>query len=94
MAADGLFEKDGKGGWIKSGRMGSAAAVAVSGKKWTGWRATADCGIQDENGMHDSGECMTLFASIGKRTLVIETQGTVSNEDVLRIVVPSLIVDE
>ena len=90
IAADVLFAKDGKGGWIKSGRMGQAAAEPIEGKCWRGWRATADCGIQDENGMHDAGECMTVFASDGQRTIIMETAGTVSNEDVLSIVVSTL----
>jgi hypothetical protein len=90
MMADGLFEKDGKGGWVKSGRMGNDIAQPIEGKGWKGWRATADCGIQDENGVHDAGECMTVFASDGQRTIIMETEGTVSNEDVLSIVVSTL----
>lgn len=42
----------------------------------------ADCGIQNENGMHDAGECITTFASGGRRTLTVDTEGTVSNDGV------------
>jgi len=90
IAADVRFAKDGKGGWIKSGRMEQANAEPIEGKGWKGWRATADCGIEDENGMHDAGECMSVFASNGQRTIIMETEGTVSNEDVLSIVVSTL----
>ncbi|WP_158884403.1 hypothetical protein [Rhodanobacter sp. L36] len=90
MTADVLFAKDGKGGWTKSGRMDKQAAERIEGKGWKGWRATADCGIEDENGVHDTGECMTVFVSNGQRTIIVETSGTVSNDDVLGIVVSTL----
>jgi len=42
--------------------------------------------------MHDAGECMSVFASNGQRTLIIETEGTAPNEDVLGIVLSTLTV--
>lgn len=78
-----LFEKRGAV-WVKHGRFNESQAVAISGFNWSGFEASASCGISDEEtGFHAAaGICYTAIVSNGVLTAVIETDGFESTLDV------------
>ena len=80
-----LFERiDGK--WHRTGRVGSSEAESISSNGWTGIYAIANCGITDSrSGFHPvAGDCLTAIISNGRRSVVLDTDGTVPADDILR----------
>jgi uncharacterized protein len=73
--------QDGK--WIANAGPGSPQeATTFSGKGWTGINATLTCGISDkETGFHaGGGDCFWAVLSNGKRSVIIDSDGTTSND--------------
>ncbi len=82
----GLFEKI-EGKWIKRGRFGRGETTAIAVDGWRGLYGIADCGISDQYGFHAAGgECLSVVMSNGKQALVIESDGKVDTNLVLKIV--------
>ena len=68
--------------WLAKGRNGEYPAEVWQGEGWQGLKAVVDCGVSDENGFHAAaGECLWMVLSNGKRSIVIDTQGLVGNDD-------------
>lgn len=76
-----VFSKNGSN-WTAKGRNGEYPAEEFKSKGWQGIKAVVDCGVSDENGFHGAaGECLWAVLSNGKRTVVIDTQGLVGNDE-------------
>ena len=76
-----VFEKRARG-WVALGRQGEHPAASIEGHGWKGLKAIVDCGILDSSGFHSSaGECLWVVLSNGKRSVVVDTQGIVGNDE-------------
>jgi len=76
-----VFEKQ-NNVWIAKGRSGEHAVVPLAGGGWQGLKSTVDCGISDRKGFHaGAGECLWVVLSNGRRSVVIDTQGMVGNDE-------------
>jgi hypothetical protein len=76
-----IFTKNGQN-WTAQGRSGEYPAELIQGDGWQGIKAVVDCGVSDENGFHAAaGECLWAVLSNGKRSIVIDTQGLVGNDE-------------
>ncbi len=82
-----LFEKVG-GKWIKHGRGADSPTTSISGRGWRGLYAVTVCGISDETGFHAAGgDCLSAVLNKGRRTFLIESDGTVPTRQVLNTIV-------
>jgi uncharacterized protein len=80
-AEQAVFEKH-NNGWIAKGRSGEHAVVPLAGRGWQGLKSTVDCGISDRQGFHaGAGECLWVVLSNGRRSVVVDTQGIVGNDE-------------
>jgi len=76
-----VFERKGDA-WVAHGRFGAYATAGLLGPGWRGISATVDCGVSDSLGFHAAaGECLWAVVSEGKRSVVIDTQGIVGNDE-------------
>jgi uncharacterized protein len=76
-----VFEKN-NNVWIAKGRLGEHSVVPLAGLDWQGLKSTVDCGISDSKGFHaGAGECMWVVLSNGRRSVVVDTQGIVGNDE-------------
>jgi uncharacterized protein len=76
-----VFEKH-NNVWIAKGRSGEHAVVPLAGHGWQGLTSTVDCGISDRQGFHaGAGECLWVVLSNGRRSVVVDTQGIVGNDE-------------
>jgi uncharacterized protein len=76
-----VFEKH-NNGWIAKGRFAEHAVVPLAGHGWQGLKSTMDCGISDRQGFHaGAGECLWVVLSNGRRSVVVDTQGIVGNNE-------------
>lgn len=65
-------------GWTAKGRFGERKAERLTAADWTGLKSVVDCGVSDSAGFHAAGgECLWAVLSDGRRSVVIDTQGTV-----------------
>jgi hypothetical protein len=83
-----IFRKDGDN-WIAHGRTGEYPIEPLSGPDWQGLKSIVDCGISESGGgLHGSaGECLWVVLSNGKRSVVVDTQGTAAiDQDIMRSV--------
>ena len=77
-----VFEKESNNVWIARGRFGEHSVVPLAGLGWQGLKSTVDCGISDSTGFHaGAGECLWVVLSNGRRSVVVDTQGIVGNDD-------------
>lgn len=76
-----FIQKNGK--WVTDAGQGTPqVAISFSGHDWVGLKAVITCGISDENGYHaGAGDCFWAVVSNGKRSVVIDTQGTSGLDD-------------
>jgi uncharacterized protein len=80
-AEQAVFEKH-NNVWIAKGRSGEHAVVPLAGHGWQGLKSTVDCGISDRKGFHaGAGECLWVVLSNGSRSVVVDTQGIVGNDE-------------
>ncbi|MDQ1560191.1 MAG: hypothetical protein QOD32_3251 [Pyrinomonadaceae bacterium] len=85
--ANVLFEKVG-GKWIKHGRGADSPTTPISRRGWRGLYAVSVCGISDEMGFHAAGgDCLSAVISKGRRTFLIESDGTVPPRQILNTIV-------
>jgi uncharacterized protein len=76
-----VFDKNEKG-WIARGRSGVHPVEAMAGSGWQGIKAVVDCGVSDSQGFHAAaGECLWAVLSDGRRSVVVDTQGVVGNDE-------------
>ena len=76
-----VFEKY-NNGWIAKGHAGEHAVVPLAGSDWQGLKSTVDCGMSDRQGFHaGAGECLWVVLSNGRRSVVVDTQGIVGNDE-------------
>jgi uncharacterized protein len=80
-AEQAVFKKD-DSAWIAKGRSGEHAVMPLEGHGWQGLKATVDCGVSDRQGFHaGAGECLWVVLSNGRRSVVVDTQGIVGNDE-------------
>jgi hypothetical protein len=72
--------------WIAKGRNANHPVEPISGSGWRGLKSIVDCGISDNSGSHPgAGECLWVVMSDGKRSIVVDTQGTAPiDQDTMR----------
>ena len=87
---DVFVRKNGK--WISNiGTSSDVAAERISGNGWKGIKAVVSCGVIDEeSGIHATGECLWAIISNGSRHIVAHTQGAVEINDRLLKTLSSL----
>jgi Uncharacterized protein conserved in bacteria, putative lipoprotein len=82
IAAEQTIFKKHDSAWIAKGRSGEHAVMSLEGHGWQGLKATVDCGVSDRQGFHaGAGECLWVVLSNGRRSVVVDTQGIVGNDE-------------
>ncbi|WP_027147603.1 lysozyme inhibitor LprI family protein [Methylobacter tundripaludum] len=68
--------------WIAKGRFSEHSVAPLAGLGWQGIKSTVSCGISDSTGFHaGAGECLWVVLSNGRRSVVVDTQGIVGNDE-------------
>lgn len=90
IATDKAGFQNGPNGWM-AGRFAGQPAKHIAGDGWHGLEAVVSCGISDTSGVHSAaGDCLWAVLSNGRKSVVIDTQGTVPIDDTIRRIVESV----
>ncbi len=74
------------GGWVAQGRHGQYPVQFLSGEGWQGIYAVVDCGVTSAEGVFHAagGECYWAVLSNGLRSVTIDSEGLVGNDELSR----------
>jgi hypothetical protein len=76
------------GKWIGLGRFASSPTHPLTGLGWRGLYAITIWGISDELGFHAAGgDCLEAMLSDGRKTFLVESDGTVPPRQVLSSII-------